>query len=104
MSDITPLSPATLAKDEAEAVQHNFWTRKALALDYFLNVWLFNGRLDETISAHAARAAEEGKLWGHLLVRFLDLFDSNHGVHAQAGDLARAEVIVTLEESTLPKS
>lgn len=98
-SGVTPLTPAQEQRDEREALVHGFWVRKALALDYFLNVWIFNGRLDETISSHAARAATQGRLWGKLLVHFLDWFDSNHGAHAEAGDVARAKVVEDLEKS-----
>jgi len=36
------------------------------------------GDPDETISSRAGKAAREGKRWGCVLCRFLDLFEKNH--------------------------
>ncbi len=105
MSTITPLDPIRAAKDEAESLQHGPIVRRLIALDVFLNVLVFNGRLDETISAHAGRAAENGKWYGIWACKFLNLFDANHGAHAIAGDLARAKAIESTEYNSgvLPK-
>lgn len=104
-SPVQPLSPDRLVRDEAEALRHNWFVRRMIALDVLLNVWIFNGRLDETVSAHAGRAAENGKWYGVWACRFLNLFDSDHGAHAIAGDLARAEAIEKTEDESglLPK-
>jgi hypothetical protein len=42
----------------------SYLTRLGIALDEALNVLLFNGDPDQTISYHAAIAEEDGKRWG----------------------------------------
>jgi hypothetical protein len=106
MSDgITPLNPNQEATQERLAIEHGYIIRVLLALDMFCNVVLFRGRLDETISTHSARAAVEGKCWGIWMSKFLNLFEKDHGAKASAGDLIRAESIVSTEEDSgiLPK-
>lgn len=56
---------------------------------------------DETISTHAWRAANEGKLWGKLMCDWLNLFQPNHGEKAAAGDLERALVRVAVLKKSL---
>jgi hypothetical protein len=41
----------------------------------------------------------EGKRWGIILSKALDVFQANHGADAVAGDLERAENVVYLEEN-----
>lgn len=65
-----------------------------------MNVVLFFGRSDETISAHSARACLEGKTWGKWMSAFLNIFQSDHGVKAQAGDAERAKSILATEEQS----
>lgn len=106
MSDgITPLNSAQETKEEQNAVEHGYLVRCLLALDVLANVVLLRGRLDETVSTHSARAAVEGKLWGIWMSKFLDLFQTDHGADASAGDLIRAESIVNTEDTSgiLPK-
>ena len=100
---ITPLTPAQEATAEQQAKSDGYARRVLVAFDIFVNV-ICNGHEDETISSRAARAATEGKWWGILLSMFLDLFQKDHGAQAQAGDLARAEEVVSLEDKsgTLP--
>lgn len=37
-----------------------------------------NGSEDETISSRAARARDQGRKWGCVLCRWLDMLDKNH--------------------------
>jgi hypothetical protein len=68
----------------------------AIAFDMFVNV-LTAGSLDVTISSRAGVAAEQGKLWGRVLSRFLDLLEKDHCQLAIQSDIDRAkQTIVTL--------
>lgn len=49
----------------------------AIGYDQLTNV-AANGNEDETISSRAGRAARDGKRWGCVLCRLLDLFDPRH--------------------------
>jgi hypothetical protein len=54
------------------------WGREVLiAADQLLNA-LLRGWADETISSRAAKARLEGKTWGCVLCRILDVFDQDH--------------------------
>jgi len=99
-SPITPLTVAEQIQAETDAVSEGYFRRVLIALDMFGNVLLFNGMPGETISAHAGRAAFEGHRWGLLLCKFLDLFEADHDIKAEAADLARAARIVQTEESS----
>lgn len=48
-----------------------------VSLSQFANTVLA-GDPDETISSRAGKARREGRIWGCLLCRFLDLFDRKH--------------------------
>jgi hypothetical protein len=88
----------------AQAQKEGYFIRVLIAFDMFVNV-IFGGNNDETISSRSARAATEGKIWGIVLSRFLDLFQANHGAQAIVGDLTRAEDVESLEENSgdIPK-
>ena len=94
---ITPLTPTEQAKQEAGAAREGYLHRSLVALDIFANV-LTGGYPDETISSRSARAAEAGKWWGIAMSRFLNLFQSDHGAKAQAGDIERAKTVEHLED------
>jgi len=101
MSDpLTPLPPSQVSQQETQALHESFLHRALVGLDQFMNV-LTDGDPDETISSRAARAAEAGKPWGVGLSKFLNVFQKDHGVKAQAGDVARAEQVQKLEEPEL---
>jgi hypothetical protein len=85
---------------ELQASKEGYIHRVLVALDIFLNV-VFKGREDETISARSYRAALEGKIWGRIMNAFLDIFQSNHGAKAAAGDLERANSIAATENKIL---
>ena len=85
---------------ELQASKEGYLHRVLVALDIFLNV-VFKGREDETISARSYRAALEGKIWGRIMNAFLDIFQSNHGAKAAAGDLERANSIAVTENKIL---
>lgn len=51
--------------------------RMAVAFDQLANA-AANGSEDETISSRAARAQREGRRWGCILCRALDLFEKDH--------------------------
>lgn len=96
---IRPLTPEEQAGAEAVADHHRYWARLIIGVDLFVNV-IFNGRPGETISSRSARAALQGKRWGILLCKFLNLFEKNHSAFATAGDRERAELIEQTEEAT----
>jgi hypothetical protein len=97
-SGITPLSPAQETQQKLQASKEGYGTRVLIGFDQFVNV-VCNGHPDETVSSRAARAATEGKLWGKGMSKFLDLFQSNHGAKAEAGDVVRAVTVEGLEDS-----
>ena len=89
-----------VTQQESQAADEGYLHRVLVALDIFLNV-VFKGREDETISARSYRAALEGKIWGRIMNAFLDIFQSNHGAKAAAGDLERANSIAATENKIL---
>ncbi len=98
-SPITPLTPDETAAEEQQAAREAYVHRVLVAFDQFMNV-VSDGDPDETISARAARAAEKGKPWGVGLSKFLNLFQKDHGAKAQAGDVERAEKVITEENAS----
>jgi hypothetical protein len=96
---ITPLTPAQVAQQQAQAAKEGYLHRDLVALDQTANVFL-GGKPDETISARAARADEKGRWWGRVMSRFLDFFQSDHGPKAQAGDVERAKAVESLEDES----
>ena len=54
------------------------WLRLLISFDQTINVAVFNGDEDETISSNAGKAMLRGKRWGCVLCRLLDLVDPNH--------------------------
>ena len=103
-SGITSLTAQQEAQQEAEAHTEGYFLRVLIGFDQFVNT-VFGGHPDETLSSRSARAAVEGKRWGIILSKALDVFQANHGADAVAGDLERAENVVYLEENggVLPK-
>lgn len=94
---ITPLTPAEEQQSETGAAHESYPERVAVEFDDFINV-ITGGHPDETISARASRDAVEGKPVGKAISAALNVFQKDHGAHAQAGDLERAEVVAGLEE------
>jgi hypothetical protein len=95
-SGITPLTPVQETKQEGQAKKEGYLMRNAIAFDQMVNV-ATGGHPGETISARSARAAVEGKVWGKVMSKFLDLFQKDHGAGAMAGDLERAQTVAYLE-------
>lgn len=95
---VKPLDLAQLQIQQARAGKEGWFHRSLVAIDICFNVVVLRGLPDETISSHSARAALEGKLWGRVMSWFLDLFQSDHGAKAIAGDLERAENIESVEK------
>ena len=93
---LVPLTPTQTLTAEEQASQEEYVHRVLVGVDQFFNV-LTDGDPDETISARSARASEKGKKWGIVMSKFLDVFQKNHGVKAQAGDLERAQAVVVAE-------
>lgn len=60
----------------------------ALMIDETANVDA-NGRVDETISARAAKARNAHRHWGCILCRILDMIQKDHCDHALADDDSR---------------
>jgi hypothetical protein len=100
MSDpITPLSPAQTATQEVQASKEGYVLRLLIAADMFANVML-GGHEDETISTDTGLMATKHQFVGVVVSRALDLFQSDHGAKAGAGDLERAQQeVIRLETS-----
>lgn len=96
---IVPLTPEQVATAEARALKESYPHRVLVGLDQFANV-ITGGKPDETISSRWARAAEHGSTLGKIGCSFLNLFQKNHGPHAQAGDTARAKQVERLERDS----
>ena len=99
---ITPLTPAQISTQEISASKEGYVKRDLVGFDQFVNV-LTDGDPDETISSRMARwATEDSGLkhdLGSAVSKGLDLFQKDHGAKAEAGDLERAQTVVTTEES-----
>jgi hypothetical protein len=92
---------AQIEAAKQRATHHGYFRRVLLGLDLFANVAFFRGKTGETVSAHAQRDADAGKLWGKAMTKFLHIFQRNHGKLAEIGDLGRAEQIVKTEQGAL---
>jgi hypothetical protein len=100
MSDgIVPLTPAQVIQQEELSAKEGFIKRDLIALDMFANV-LTGGNEDETISSRLARGAEQHHVVGEVGTKILNLFESNHCVKAQAGDVYRATTVEKLEKQS----
>lgn len=88
-----PWTPAEIPEAEARAAREGYVHRCLVALDMMLNVWLFRGNPDETISTHAWRAAKRGVVAAKVLLWWLDLLDPHHGHLAAAADIERGRAI-----------
>jgi hypothetical protein len=100
MSDpVTPLTSEQVAHEEAQTSKEGYAHRSLVGLDILVNV-LAGGKADETISSRASRAATQGKKWGIVMSKFLNLFQKNHGPKAQAGDVERAQAVLTTEQQS----
>lgn len=89
------------------AITHNYFQCALCGLDQFMNV-LTGGNLDETMSARSSRYwRTKQNVWigwrkfGEFMCWWLDALQSLHGIKAEAGDLARAMIIVNLERADL---
>lgn len=96
---ITPLTPAQVATEEAQAAHENLLMRDLVAVDQMANV-LTGGLPDETISSRLARDARKHEFIGEVGSKILDVFQRNHGANAQAGDVERAVEVVKFEEAS----
>lgn len=81
---------------EARAASEGWVHRQLDALDIWMNSFFFNGMSGMTMSTHAYIASLQGKLWGKLMVKWLDWFQPNHGPKAASGDLERATALVSV--------
>lgn len=96
---ITPLTPEQTAEQEKEVAKVSYFHRLGVEVDILGNV-VTGGLNDETISSRSARAAERGSKFGIVITKFLNLFQSNHGAKAQAGDVERATIVITAENES----
>lgn len=90
-----------VAAAELRASQEGWLHRSLVAFDIATNVIVLRGQQDETISTHAWRANQEGKLWGRLVTKWLNGFQPNHGWKAASGDLQRALARVSVLRKAL---
>jgi hypothetical protein len=102
MSDpVQPLNPQETATAESNTLHEDYVHRVLVALDQDVNVDT-GGVPDETISSRMARWANTHgprKHIGRFMCRFLNLFQKDHGAHAEAGDYARGEEVAKLEQA-----
>jgi hypothetical protein len=75
------------------SARNTFTRYVAVSFDMFVNV-LTLGMLDMTISTRAGIAAAQGKIWGKLLSKFLNIFETDHCQKALHADLTRAENLI----------
>ena len=107
MADIiTPINPVQTHLQMQQAVHENYGIEVAIALDKLGNT-LTGGNSDETISARCGRDTlmdEEAHKHTHALADFMSWWlaklQKDHGAKAAAGDVARAEQDITLEEAS----
>lgn len=100
-SNSMPINPANIALAMAKSNEEGRIHHWLNAFDIFLNVTFMNGQNDETMSAHAWRAALEGHWWGKAMDWWLCGFQPNHGYQAAAGDLQRALNRMAIEKKAL---
>lgn len=96
-----PFPECDVVKAEEQAAKEGWLHRIFVAGDQFFNVLLWRGWPDETISAHAERAAIEGHRWGIAMCWWLDLIQPQHGHKAMSGDIRRAESVEAKEKEVL---
>lgn len=70
-----------------------WWWNNLICLDYQLNALLF-GLPGQTLSARAATARRDNRVWGCVLCALLDRIDAEHCTRALASDLARAQRVI----------
>lgn len=96
-----PWVPGDIAAAEARVAKEGWLHRALSAFDIGFNVIILRGEQDETISTHSYRASLEGKLWGKLMMRWLNWWQPNHGPLATTGDYYRASVRVAVLKKIL---
>ena len=103
-SGIVPLTSEQEAIAEQQESKEGYVNHVLIGLDQFANT-VTGGEPDETISSRVGRDATQGKFFGKVMTKFLDLFQRNHSAKAIAGDLERAKTIEDIEQSSgmLPK-
>lgn len=93
---------------ERNTRREDYIHRALVALDIFVNV-LTGGNEDETISSRVRRVTDAHKGWSwnpgvwiaKTLNAALDTVQRDHGQHAEAGDLERAEQVEHIEDRAL---
>lgn len=93
---------------ERNTRREDYIHRALVALDIFVNV-LTGGNEDETISSRVRRISDAHKGWSwnpgvwisKALNAGLNLIQRDHGQHAEAGDLERAERVEHIEDKAL---
>lgn len=100
MLPVTPLTPSQVAAVNAAVRLYPWWRRAFISFDQMCNVWFFHGYCDETVSAHAGRAAVRDAWWAVDICDLLDRIEKDHGALAIEGDLERAEMIEQIEDSS----
>lgn len=100
---VTPLTAPQTAAAEAKSAKHSYPVRDLIAIDETVATFA-DAPNDTTISGDAAIAAVNDKgfkgWYGRTMSRFLNLFQSNHGAKAVAGDLERAQAAEKIDEQS----
>lgn len=97
-----------IRKAERNTRKEDYIHRALVAIDIFINV-LTGGNEDETISSRVRRVSDAHKgfsrnpgIWiAKALNIALNFVQRDHGQHAEAGDLERAERVEHLEDTAL---
>jgi len=97
---IYPLTPEQAAIAQAHALKEGYIYRLAKGLDEFGNV-VTGGNLGQSLSSRIGLDASKGDEGAILLAQALNItFSPDHVVKAEAADLAQAEKVEEVEESS----
>lgn len=100
-----PLTREQIQLYMSQASKEHQWHIALVSFDQFINTTFFWGHVDETISSHVRRVADDPQAKHALLDKFLNailnVIQKDHGAKAQAGDLERAIKIVQTERKAL---
>jgi len=94
---ITQLTPEQFNAEKMLAAKDNYFQRVAEEADVDLNVDA-GGLPDQTLSGRFADAAVRGKWWGKFGIKFLNVFQKNHGAIAQADEIEHAQAVIAKDQ------
>lgn len=96
---LTPLTAAQASAVAKQALREGYWYRLLKGLDEYGNV-ITGGDLGQSISSRVGLDAAKGDKGAIAMVEFLNLFEKDHSVKAEAADEAQAEEVVQAEQAS----